>query len=75
MVELKTKITESGVLYIPKTVREAFTRNIRIIPNATAALFFPDHVDYEDVLASLKIITADVEHRIAMQEKEKRKTQ
>lgn len=73
MVELQTKITESGVLYIPKSLREAFSRNMRIIPNATAALFFSAKTDYTDVLASLKIIEADIKHRITLQKKEKPK--
>jgi hypothetical protein len=73
MVELKTRITESGVLYIPKTVREAFTRNLKIIPNATAALFFPANATYNDVLKSLEIIAADLRHRIEMKEGSQRK--
>jgi hypothetical protein len=67
MVELRTKITASGVLYIPKTVREAFSRNLKIIPNARAALFFPADASYSDVLKSLEIIAADLRHRIEMQ--------
>jgi len=70
MVELKTKITKTGVLYIPKEIREAFTRNLKIIPNAIAALFFPADADYQDVLKSLEIIAADLRHRIEMQERE-----
>lgn len=66
MVELQTKITESGVLYIPKEIRQCFSRLIKIIPNASAAVFFPATAKYEDVLASLKIIEADLEHRIRM---------
>jgi hypothetical protein len=66
MVELETKITASGVLYIPKTIREAFGRNMKIVPNASAALFFPADARYEDVLCSLKIIMADIEHRVKM---------
>lgn len=73
MVELKTKITESGVLYIPKPIRESFTRNLKIIPNATAALFFPANARYSDVLKSLEIIAADLRHRIEMQEGSERK--
>ena len=42
MVELKTRLTGKGILYVPKEIREAFGRNIRIIPNSVAALFFPD---------------------------------
>ena len=66
MVELETKITESGVLYIPKEIRECFGRKMKIIPNATAAVFFPADVSLEDVKASLEIITADIEHRIRL---------
>jgi len=72
MVELKAKLTTSGVLYIPKEIREAFSRHMKIIPNATAAIFFPANADYEDVLASVKIIQADLEHRIVMKAKHKK---
>lgn len=69
MVELETKITESGVLYIPKEIRQCFGRSMKIIPNATAALFFPSDTRYEDVLASLDIIRRDIEHRLKMQQR------
>lgn len=69
MVELRTKITTTGVLYIPKELREAFSRNMRIISNATAAVFFPAYADYEDVLQSLDIIERDIKHRIELQRK------
>lgn len=71
MVELKTKVTESGVMYVPKTIREAFSRDMKIIPNARAAVFFPATADYKNVLASLEIISADLKHRIKMQEASK----
>jgi len=70
MVLLKTKITKTGVLYIPKEVREAFPRDIRIIPNARAALFFPADALFEDVLTSLHIIEAELKHRLQMQQRE-----
>ena len=66
MVELTTKITASGVLYVPKEIRECFGRHMRIIPDAKAALFFPVGVSYENVLRSLETIMSDVKHRIAM---------
>ena len=74
MVELTTKISDSGVLYIPKEIREAFSRNMKIIPNAKAAVFFPADALYEDVLASLEIITMDVKHRIRIRTREASKT-
>jgi hypothetical protein len=69
MVELETKITESGVLYVPKEIRQCFSRLMKIIPNASAAVFFPANASYEDVLASLKVIEADLEHRIRMEQR------
>ena len=69
MVELQTRVTKSGVLYVPKEVRECFSREMKIITNATAALFFPANADYEDVLGSLEVIKADIEHRISLQKK------
>ena len=69
MVLLKTKITRTGVLYIPKEVREAFPRELKIIPNARAALFFPADALLQDVLTSLQIIEAELKHRIQMQQR------
>ena len=69
MVELETKLTASGVLYIPKEIRQCFGRTMKIVPNATAALFFPSHATYTDVLASLNIIRQDIEHRLRMQQR------
>jgi len=70
MVELETKITESGVLYIPKEIRKCFGRKMKIIPNVAAAVFFSAETSYEDVRDSLKIILADIEHRIRLRKKE-----
>mgnify|MGYP000223934545 FL=1 len=66
MVELETKITESGVLYVPKEIRQCFGRRMKIIPNATAAVFYPADANLEDVKDSLQIILADIEHRIRL---------
>jgi bifunctional DNA-binding transcriptional regulator/antitoxin component of YhaV-PrlF toxin-antitoxin module len=64
MVEMKTKITDAGVFYVPKELRDQFGLRIKIIPNASAAIFFSQNTRYEDVLASLRILQADIEHRI-----------
>jgi bifunctional DNA-binding transcriptional regulator/antitoxin component of YhaV-PrlF toxin-antitoxin module len=66
MVELRTKMTESGVLYVPKEVREAFGRELVIVPNSCAVVMFRQGVKYEHVLSSLKIIAADLRHRIVL---------
>jgi bifunctional DNA-binding transcriptional regulator/antitoxin component of YhaV-PrlF toxin-antitoxin module len=69
MVELKTNMTESGMVYIPKEIRDSFGRVLKIIPNARAAVIFPEGTDYYDVLHSLEIITSDIRHRIRLAKK------
>ena len=69
MVELKAKVTKGGLLYIPKEIRDAFGRKMRVVANACAAVVFPDFATYEDVLASLKVISADLEHRAKLAQK------
>jgi bifunctional DNA-binding transcriptional regulator/antitoxin component of YhaV-PrlF toxin-antitoxin module len=72
MVMLKTKITESGVLYIPKEIRDAFGRHMNIITDAIAVVMFPEDTEYEDVLTSLEIMKTDIEHRISLRKRKKR---
>ena len=69
MVELRTKMTESGVLYIPKEIRDAFGRHMKIITDAIAVVMFPEDTEYEDVLISLGIMKADIEHRISLRDR------
>ena len=71
MVELKTKMTYSGMVYIPKEIRDSFGLALRIIPNARAAVVFPEDADYQDVLDSLDIIVSDIKHRIKLAERRK----
>lgn len=71
MVELRTKMTESGVLYIPKRIRDAFGRHMKIITDAVAVVMFPEDIEYEDVLISLEIMKADLKHRISLEERNK----
>ena len=63
MVELKVKLAGVGVFYLPKRIREGFGRRLKIIPDYKAAVFFPAGASYEDVLLSLKAISAELEHR------------
>jgi len=64
-------MTETGIFYVPKAIRDAFGRETRLIPNAKAVVMFPEGTDYEDVLESLKIIKMDIKHRLNMQRKQK----
>ena len=67
MVELRAKITDACVFYVLAELRREFGQEIRIIPNAAAAIFFSKNTRLEHVLKSLKIISADLKHRIAME--------
>jgi len=69
VVQLKTNMTRSGMVYIPKEIRDSFGRVLSIIPNARAAVIFPEGTDYDDVLRSLRIIMTDIKHRINLAEK------
>lgn len=53
-------MTESGVLYVPKDIRDSFGRRMKILAIAKAALFFPETVDYKDVLKSLNLIREEL---------------
>lgn len=63
-MELETKLSKVGNLYIPKKMRKAFGNDVKIILNASAAVLFSQGTRYEDVLASMEIIEADIRHRI-----------
>jgi hypothetical protein len=60
-------MTKTGVLYVPKEVREAFGRELVWIPNSCAVVVFRQGLKYEHVLSNLEIIAADLRHRIAME--------
>lgn len=66
MVEFKGTITNAGVFYVPAELRREFGREIKIIPNASAAIFFSRNTHLEHVLKSMEIIAADLKHRIAL---------
>lgn len=72
MVEIDVRLTKIGLLYLPKAIRESLGWNLKIIPNASAALIFPRDMPYEDVLESLEIIKADIKHRISLRNRKKK---
>lgn len=66
-MELNAKITDAGVFYVPAELRRAFGRELRIIPNFSAAVFFSRRTPLEHVLKSMEIIAEDLKHRIAIE--------
>jgi len=71
MVEFNQKVDGRNRIYIPKLMRESgFDKTIKIIPNATAAIMFGEDTNLKDVLKSIDIIKADLQHRANLKEKE-----
>jgi hypothetical protein len=63
-MQLESKISNAGVLYVPAEIREAFGRRISWIPNSVAAIMFPSDVPLEDVKQSVDLLVKDLELRI-----------
>ena len=62
-MEYELKVGPQGHIYLPKKIRDVFGNQMKFLPNATAAVIYPDNADLEDVVASLKIIISDMELR------------
>ena len=64
MVTFRQKIDSSGKIYIVKPLRQAgLVNTIEILPNARAAVIYQAGTKIEDILASLKVIMADLRTR------------
>jgi len=71
MVEFEFKVNKKqGTVYFPKEIRQALGSKLKGIPNAAAILLYPKGTDQKDVLKSINIIRADLEHKIGMTERE-----
>jgi len=67
MVEFKIKVhPEQHLAYIPKELFVMLGSNVKAIGDQAAVVFFPENMRTEDVLQSLKIIMADLEHGLAL---------
>jgi hypothetical protein len=67
MVEFDVKVNpEQHSAYIPKEVIKALGTKLKILPNSRAAIIYPAGTKLKDVLASVEILSADLKHRIEM---------
>jgi hypothetical protein len=64
---------KENLAYIPKQILKILGENPTATTNRTAVLVYPANLGLEDVIKSLKIIKADLEHAKEMQEKESAK--
>ncbi len=69
-MELRSTISDAGVLYIPSEIRHSFaTKHVRLLPDALAAILYPDNASLEDVRESVNILLQDIDLRIRRSKK------
>jgi len=70
MVEFKIRINEAQhTAYFPKEIYKALGSELRAVANRCAVIIFPENTSTEDVIRSLEIIKADLEHAKQLQHK------
>lgn len=62
-MEFNLKAGSQGHIYLPKRIREVFGDRMKLLPNATAAVIYPENVAPEDVIKSLQVIISDLKLR------------
>jgi hypothetical protein len=65
-MELKAKITDAGVIYLPNEIRQSFGRYVKLIPNAVAVVIFPRGAALDAVAKSLEIIQLELRLRMEL---------
>ncbi len=55
-MEFELKTGPQGHIYFPKRIREIFGDKIRLLPNDTAGVIFPENAKPEQIIASLQVI-------------------
>jgi len=68
MVKFKTTVDRNGRIYLAKPLRQTgLVNSVEILPNSQAAVIYRAGTSINDILASLKIIMADLRHRAKTQ--------
>jgi hypothetical protein len=62
-MEYEIKTGPQGHIYLPKRIRQAFGDKLKFLPNAHAAVLYPENVDPETVIRSLHVIISDLKLR------------
>jgi hypothetical protein len=70
MVEFDIKVNEKQhVAYIPREIVEALGLNLKLVGNRVSAVIYPENASLADVVKSMKILLADFEHALEIQQK------
>jgi hypothetical protein len=62
-MEYELKTGPQGHIYLPKRLREEFGRDLKLVPDTHVAILYPADSDLGKVIASLRIIMADLNLR------------
>ncbi len=69
-MKFRQKLDSNGKIYLPKLLRQqGFDKEIEIAPNSRCFLAYPPDVPISQLLASLKIIQADLEQSAMLQKR------
>lgn len=70
MVKFVQKLDRNNKIYIAKPLRQAgLVNTIEILPDAKAAVIYKAGTKTEDIIASLRVIIADLKHRAKAEDK------
>jgi hypothetical protein len=76
MVEFEIKVNEKQhVAYIPREVIDALGFNLKLVGNRVSAVIYPEQASLADIVRSLRILLADFEHALEMQQNKADKAQ
>lgn len=68
MVKFELKMNKYGQLYIPKELRSELGSELEALADARTSVMFRRGLKARDVLESLRVIMADLEHRAKLEE-------
>jgi hypothetical protein len=63
-MEFDLKIGPQGHIYLPKLIRKTLGKNLKLLPNTTSVVIYPENADPTDVIRSLQVIISNLELRI-----------
>jgi hypothetical protein len=64
-MEFNIKIGSQGHIYLPKLIRKTLGNNLKLLPNMTSAVIYPENADPSSVIRSLRVIISDLELQAA----------
>jgi hypothetical protein len=62
-MEFNLRTGPQGHVYLPKKVREELGEYLKLLPNMNVAILYPADADLGKVIASLRLIIADLNLR------------